>query len=60
MSPALPRHLARRLAFVPILWLACMPVRAADDFLPAKLAFRHDASVVNGELTVHYTIAPAY
>ena len=60
MSPALPRHLARRLAFVPILWLACMPVRAADDFLPAKLAFRHDASVVNGELTVHYTIAPGY
>ena len=60
MSPALPRLLARSLGFVPVLWLACLSVRAADDFLPAKLAFRHDASVINGELTVHYTIAPGY
>ena len=52
-------RLARFLAVAPLLWFAT--VAAADDeFLPVKLAFKHSAAIVNGELTVNYQIAPGY
>ncbi len=39
---------------------AAEPARAADDFLPARDAYRFATSVEAGELVVRYDIAPGY
>ena len=52
-------RLARLLALAPLLWFAA-GASADDDFLPAKLAFKHTVAVSNGALTVNYQIAPGY
>jgi len=57
------RRFARRLAllsvFVPAL-LAASPGRAADEFLPVKLAFKPTVTYADGALAVRYEIAPGY
>jgi thiol:disulfide interchange protein DsbD len=53
--------LARRLALVLLLVLPGVHgASAADDFLPPKFAFKPTTTFENGELTVHYQIAPGY
>jgi len=52
---------ARRLSLVVVLgMLGLGAARAADDFLPPKMAFKPTAEIVNGELTIRYQIAPGY
>ena len=56
----IPMHLARLLALLQLLWLLPGTLLAEDDFLPPKEAFKPTATVVDGELTVSYQIAPGY
>lgn len=60
MTPRLPSFFAPSLAALALLWLAATPARAEDAFLPARAAFKYSTALVNGELTVHYEIAPGY
>ena len=51
--------LVRRLALA-IGLLGLGPAHAADDFLPPAEAFKYEASVSNGRLTVQYTVHEGY
>jgi thiol:disulfide interchange protein DsbD len=53
------RRLAATLLLLPGL-LGGGATRAADDFLPPKLAFKPTVTVADGKLSVRYEIAPGY